>query len=85
MENQDQVLFLRKIIWVDCLNEPLRDAMVYQSELKDIELAASQLQPHVSYGDKIRILVDNQAAILALRSVEERQWSVHNASIELYE
>ena len=45
------VVFKKNNVWVDCLSVPLRDATVYQSELKAIELAASELQPHVSHGD----------------------------------
>ena len=79
------VVFKRNDLWVDSISVPLKEATVYQSELKAIELAAFELQPHVSEGDFIRIFVDNQAAILALGSVEERQWSVHNTSNELCE
>ena len=51
--------------WLFTIRVPLMDATVFQAELKAIELAADKLRTLVSEGDIIRLIVDNQSAIMA--------------------
>ena len=71
--------------WLPPICAPLKEATVFQSELKAIELAALELQNMVDEGDMVRIFVDSQAAIRALEAIELRQWSVEQASNALEE
>ena len=53
---------------------PLKEATVFQSELKAIELAGLELQNIAKEGDIVRIFVDSQAVIRALEAIEIWQW-----------
>ena len=73
------VIIKKDTQWLPPICAPLKDATVFQSELKAIELAGRELINIAEDGDIIRIFVDSQAALLALNAVEFRQWSVEQA------